>query len=136
MAAEDDESAAICAETALHLYQLQAIHEYIEDSPHNSTRFIILGKQLPEPSGLDKTSLIISTPHLPGSLLQLLAPFEKYGVNLTMIESRPYRHRNWAYLFFIDFEGHQKDDNIVNMLKDLASMSVMMTLLGSYPQAN
>lgn len=135
LAVKEPESAAICGDKAVEIYKLQKSHQHIEDYPNNTTRFIILGKQLPAPSGCDKTSLIISTPHEPGSLLHLLAPFEKYHINMTLIESRPYRHRNWSYLFFIDFEGHQSEPHIQAALNDLASMSVMMTLLGSYPQA-
>lgn len=135
LAVGQNDSAAICSEKAVELYNLTKLHHHIEDYPNNSTRFLILGRQIPEPSGMDKTSLIISTPHNPGSLIQLLQPFEKYQINMTMIESRPYRHRNWSYLFFIDFEGHQDEPNVQSVLNDLASMSVMMNLLGSYPQA-
>lgn len=135
LAQNQADSAAICSDKAAEIYQLKKTDQFIEDFPNNTTRFIILGKQIPEASGFDKTSLIISTPHTPGSLLHLLTPFEKAHINLTMIESRPYRHRNWSYLFFIDFEGHQENPQVQQVLKELASMSVMMTLLGSYPQA-
>lgn len=135
LAAEQNDAAAICSDKAVDLYGLNKIHQHIEDYPNNSTRFLIIGRQVPAPSGADKTSLIISTPHNPGSLIQLLQPFEKYQINMTMIASRPYRHRNWSYLFFIDFEGHQAEQPVKDVLNDLASMSVMMTLLGSYPQA-
>jgi chorismate mutase/prephenate dehydratase len=135
LAAKNTNSAAICDDHAVEVYKLHKSHQHIEDFPNNTTRFIIIGKQLPDPSGCDKTSLIISTPHEPGRLLLLLAPFDKYNINMTLIESRPYRHRNWTYLFFIDFEGHQSEPNIQAALNELASMSVMMTLLGSYPQA-
>ncbi|WED42121.1 prephenate dehydratase [Legionella cardiaca] len=135
LAAQDPKSAAICGDKAVEIYKLHKSHQHIEDYPNNTTRFIILGKQLPAPSGYDKTSLVISTPHEPGSLIQLLSPFDTYKINMTSIESRPYRHRNWSYLFFIDFEGHQSDPHIQAALNELASKSVMMTLLGSYPQA-
>ncbi|KTC81631.1 prephenate dehydratase [Legionella brunensis] len=135
LALQDPKSAAICGDKAVEIYKLHKSHQHIEDFPNNTTRFIILGKQLPAPSGYDKTSLVISTPHEPGSLMQLLAPFEKYKINMTSIESRPYRHRNWSYLFFIDFEGHQSEPHIQTALRELASSSIMMTLLGSYPQA-
>ncbi|KTD32869.1 P-protein [Legionella nautarum] len=135
LAANDPNSAAICGDNAAEIHKLQILHQHIEDYPNNTTRFIILGKQLPAPSGSDKTSIIISTPHEPGTLLNLLSPFEKYKINMTSIASRPYRHRNWTYLFFIDFEGHQSEPPIQLALNEITSMSVMMTLLGSYPQA-
>ncbi|ASQ46625.1 prephenate dehydratase [Legionella clemsonensis] len=135
LASQEPKSAAICGEKAVEIYKLHKSHQHIEDYPNNTTRFIILGKQLPAVSGYDKTSLVISTPHKPGSLTQLLSPFEKYKINMTSIASRPYRHRNWSYLFFIDFEGHQAEPHIQHALNELASKSVMMTLLGSYPKA-
>lgn len=135
MAAEQEDCAAICGEKAVQIYNLTKVHEYIEDQPNNTTRFIILGKQLPGPSGCDKTSLIICTADKPGSLLHILTPLEKHKINMTMIESRPYRLRNWTYLFFIDFEGHQSEPHIQAALKELVSTSIMLTVLGSYPQA-
>ncbi|KTC85845.1 P-protein [Legionella drozanskii LLAP-1] len=135
LAANDPNSAAICGDNAAEIHKLQKLHQHIEDYPNNTTRFIILGKQLPGPSGCDKTSIIISTPHEPGTLLNLLSPLEKYKINMTSIASRPYRHRNWTYLFFIDFEGHQSEPPIQLALNEITSMSVMMTVLGSYPQS-
>ncbi len=134
-AAENPGIAAICGSLAAQQYELIIRHHAIEDYPNNTTRFIIIGKQVPPPSGKDKTSLIISSPHTAGSLSKILLSFDKHHLNMTLIESRPYRHRNWTYIFFIDFEGHQVDPNIRAALDELAEASVMMTLLGSYPQA-
>lgn len=135
MASEEKDSAAICGESAVQIYHLTKVHEYIEDQPHNTTRFIIIGKQLPGPSGCDKTSLIIAATDKPGCLLQILTPLDNHNINMTMIESRPYHLRNWTYLFFIDFEGHQSEAHVQAALKELSAMSIMLTVLGSYPQA-
>mgnify|MGYP001287006692 CR=1 FL=1 len=134
-AAEDPEIAAVCGSLAAQQYGLIIRNHAIEDYPNNTTRFIIIGKQIPAPSGKDKTSLIISSPHTAGSLSKILLPFDKHHLNMTLIESRPYRHRNWTYIFFIDFEGHQADPNVRMALDELSEASVMMTFLGSYPQA-
>ncbi|WP_367606325.1 prephenate dehydratase [Legionella sp. W05-934-2] len=134
-AKETPHSACICGQQAIDHYGLENRHANVEDYANNSTRFIIIGQQCPAPSGKDKTSLIISSPHKAGSLSNLLKPFDEHQINMTLIESRPYQHRNWTYLFFIDFEGHQDEPHIKSALESLASMSVMMTLLGSYPQA-
>ncbi len=135
MASEQEHSAAICGDKAVEIYHLTKVHEYIEDQSNNTTRFIIIGKQLPGPSGYDKTSLIIATADKPGSLLHILSPLDKHKINMTMIESRPYRLRNWSYMFFIDFQGHQFEPRIQVALKELASTSIMLTVLGSYPEA-
>ena len=135
LASLEDSSAAIASELAAEVYDLDIIAENIEDHRQNTTRFLILGKQAVPLSGQDKTSLLISTPHAPGSLHKLLRPFTDNDINMTLIESRPYRHRNWSYLFFIDIEGHQSDDKIKKAIRELGEMSVMMSCLGSYPQA-
>lgn len=135
-AAKDPASAAICGRLAAMQYGLHLRNRCIEDYKNNTTRFIIIGRNAPQPSGKDKTSLIISSPHQAGSLSKILHVFDKHHLNMTLIESRPYRHRNWTYIFFIDFEGHKDEPKVQQALEDLVQSSVMMTLLGSYPQAN
>ena len=134
-AAQDASSAAICGRFAAEQYGLHIRNRGIEDQQNNTTRFIIIGAQAPAPSGKDKTSLVISSPHKAGSLSKILQVFDTHHLNLTLIESRPYRHRNWTYIFFIDFEGHKDEARVQKALEELAQSSVMMTLLGSYPQA-
>lgn len=128
-------SAMLGAALASELYDLNIVEANIEDISNNTTRFLIIGKQHPPVSGNDKTSLLISTPHSPGALSKLLQPFAKHDINMTSIASRPYRHRNWSYLFFIDIEGHQDEQKVRLALKDLEENSVMMNVLGSYPKA-
>lgn len=128
-------AAAIAGETAAEIYGLKIIAHNIEDNPNNTTRFLIIGKHAPSPSGRDKTSLLITTPHEPGSLLQLIQPFADNNINLTLIESRPFQHQNWRYVFFIDIEGHQEDANVKKALDELRKMPIILTVLGSYPRA-
>jgi chorismate mutase/prephenate dehydratase len=87
------------------------------------------------PSGLDKTTLLITTPHTPGALIKLIQPFAKEDVNISWIESRPYQHRNWNYLFFLDIDGHQEDAKVKQALGQLTQQPVMVNILGSYPKA-
>ncbi|MEE9451694.1 MAG: prephenate dehydratase [Gammaproteobacteria bacterium] len=127
--------AAIASETAAEIYDLEIITHNIEGNPNNTTRFLIIGKHAPTASGKDKTSLLITTPHEPGSLLKLIQPFSKNDVNLTLIESRPYQHQNWRYVFFIDIEGHEEDAKVKKALDELSQMPIILTVLGSYPSA-
>ncbi len=127
--------ACIAGELAANIYKLETIKAKIETNNHNATRFLVLGKQKVRPSGKDKTSLLFATPHTPGALIELILPFHECGVNLTAITSRPFKSRNWSYVFFIDIEGHQEDDNVKNALKQLEGRAGMVTVLGSYPVA-
>lgn len=127
--------ACIAGELAATIYHLETVHAHIETNKQNATRFLVIGKQKVRPSGKDKTSLIFATPHTPGALIQLILPFHENNVNLTAITSRPYKSRNWSYVFFIDVEGHQEDANVKNALQQLKAGAGMIHLLGSYPAA-
>lgn len=129
------DAAAIAGDLAVQTYQLEILENNIEDNPNNQTRFLILGQQKVGPSGKDKTSLLISTPHTPGALIELLKPFAENNVNILLIESRPSHDCNWAFFFFIDIDGHQEDLAVKCALEQLSNKSVMLHLFGSYPKA-
>lgn len=131
----EENAAAIASDLAAEIYQLSLLEKNIEDLAQNETRFLILGKQKVAPTHKDKTSLLITTPHTPGSLIDLLQPFASNHVNISLIESRPYRDRNWSYIFFIDIDGHQQDLPVKKALEALAEKSILLHVLGSYPKA-
>ena len=132
MAAETPGVAAVAGDMAAELYQLDMLAEHIEDYPDNTTRFLIIGREEVPPSGRDKTSIIVSSRNKPGALFTLLEPFRRGGVSLTRIDTRPSRTEKWAYVFFIEFEGHLQDDNIAAIVAELEEQSI---LLKSYPRA-
>lgn len=127
--------AAIASETAAGIYNLNILVPNIEDEPDNTTRFLIIGKRETPASGADKTSLLISTPNKSGALLGILQPFAKYNISMTRIESRPSRRGAWDYVFFVDIDGHEKDENVKQALKDLSKVATMVNVLGSFPKA-
>jgi len=141
MAAEQDGVAAIAGEMAAEQYGLSKLAANIQDIASNTTRFLIIGREDVAPSTLagepcrDKTSLIVSTHNKPGALFKLLEPFQREGISLTRIDTRPSRTQNWAYVFFIEFEGHQQDEKVRRVLDDLIEQSLMLKPLGSYPRA-
>jgi chorismate mutase / prephenate dehydratase len=135
MAAQDAESAAIATTLASEKVGLPILCEHIEDNPSNRTRFLVLGYNEPEPTGRDKTSLMFSVHNRAGELVHALNAFEKYDVNLTMIESRPTKAAAWQYVFYIDVQGHTKDDSIAKAIALLKQQSLFVRVLGSYPEA-
>jgi len=133
MAKKDPTIAAIGGELLATTYGLEIVASDIQDHIENQTRFLILGKAPAEPSGHDKTSLWFAASHEPGSLFASLQCFADAGVNLSRIESRPLVKRPWEYVFFIDLEGHCKDDHVAEAIINLRKKAASVHLLGSYP---
>jgi len=129
------EAAAIAGRAAAEVYGLPVLFADIEDHPDNTTRFLVIGRQIFAPSGHDKTTLLLSGHEGPGLLYRLLEPFQAHGVNMTRIESRPSRLGKWAYVFFVDVEGHADDPSVEAALRDLKKVSKLSRVLGSYPRA-
>ena len=136
LAAVDSESAAICTDIAAEIYHVPVIAAHIEDSPHNRTRFLVIGQNEPKPSGKDKTSIFFSVRHKAGALMRAMAAFDAHNINLTMIESRPTKQMPWEYVFFIDLQGHRTDERVQRALQMLEEQSLFVTILGSYPEAD
>ncbi len=135
LAAADPAIAAIAGDMAREAYGLVTLAASIQDYADNTTRFLVVGREMVKPSGSDKTSIIVSTHNKPGALFKLLEPFQREQLMLTRIDTRPSRSQPWTYLFFIEFEGHQDDPKVAAVLAELEEQTVMLKILGSYPQA-
>ena len=107
----------------------------IEDEPDNTTRFLVIGRELFSPSGDDKTSLLLTGDEGPGLLHALLAPLAQHEVNMTRIESRPSRLGKWEYVFFVDVDGHADEEPLKSALAAMGKVGGEARLLGSYPRA-
>jgi chorismate mutase/prephenate dehydratase len=127
--------AAIAGDMAAEQYHLEKLAEHIEDFADNTTRFLVIGREEVSPSGRDKTSIIVSSRNRPGALFDLLDPFRRGGISLTRIDTRPSRTEKWAYVFFIEFEGHLQDEKIASVVSELEEQSILLKPLGSYPRA-
>lgn len=130
----DKDSAAIGSRLAAATYGLNILSERIEDDPSNTTRFLVMGGGETKETGMDKTSIIFGTPHVPGALYRALKPFVAREINLMKIESYPLKERLWEYLFFVDFSGHADDPEIRKCMKDLKGKTNFLKILGSYPR--
>jgi prephenate dehydratase len=134
--------AADAAVSTTHItdhYEVEILAKHIADNPHAQTRFIQVGLPdvQPEPTGADKTSIIVELPSdRPGALLEMLEQFAARGVNLTRIESRPIGDRLGRYRFNMDAEGHIQDSGLGEALTGLYRFSPKVTFLGSYPRAD
>lgn len=129
------DAAAIASKRAAEIYQMKVIAEGIEDRKNNYTRFFVLSKQDSPPTGEDKTSIIFSVKHAPGTLYHALEEFALRGINLTKIESRPTKLKPWEYNFYLDFEGHISEERCKKAIEKLMEKSTFLKILGSYPRA-
>lgn len=131
-------TAAIGSDAAAEVYDLKILVKNIEDSADNATRFLVIGRELLAASGDDKTTIMVSTSGTAGGagvLHTLLQPFATHGVNITRIESRPSRKKNWDYVFFLDVDGHAGQPPLASALEELQTISSLFRVLGAYPRA-
>jgi chorismate mutase/prephenate dehydratase len=133
IAARDKYSACIASSLAASVYKLRILAYGIEDSPHNVTRFLVIGKTNVPRTGCDKTSIMFSIKDRVGALHDMLVPFKKYRINLTKIESRPSKKKAWDYYFFVDLIGHCDEPRVMKALALLEAKCRFLKVLGSYP---
>jgi chorismate mutase/prephenate dehydratase len=130
-----DDAAAIGGAAAGNVYGLKIVAGPIEDHPDNTTRFLVLGRELFPTSGHDRTSLLIFIKDEPGALYNVLSPFARHGLSMNRIESRPSHNRLWEYAFFVDIGGHVHDPAMKAAIDELKGYAEDVKVLGSYPVA-
>lgn len=133
--ASEPNSGAIASKVSASMYDLNILKERIEDYSENYTRFWVIGHKAPAESGYDKTSIMFSIKDEVGALYKILYPFSDHGVNMTKIESRPFKERPWEYFFFVDVEGHMNDGNLKDAVKEIEKLVSFIKILGSYPRS-
>lgn len=132
---DDYTAAAIASELAASLYDLKVVRSRIEDQVNNFTRFLVIARKECERSGNDKTSVLFSVKDEPGILCRMLEPFAKRSINLSKIESRPYKKKAWEYIFFLDLAGHFSDPDVAAALAELRECCQFLKILGSFPRS-
>ena len=135
MAVDETGTAAIGSKVAAELYGLKIVCENIEDIANNITRFLVISTEDAKPTGEDKTAILFSTAHKAGALADVLEVFKRYNINLTNIESRPSKKRQWEYYFFVDFVGHRTDEQVQKGLEETRKHCLQLSILGSFPRA-
>jgi len=136
LASEDPTLAAIGSAIAGEAYDLRTIEAAIEDRRDNTTRFLLIGRELSEPTGNDLTSVVFTIrKDEAGGLYRLIEPMARRGVNLTALHLRPIAGKPWEYYFFIDLEGHRDDPEVAAALSEAAAVAHSHRILGSFPRA-
>ena len=126
--------AALASRSCMGLYGLEAIAESVQDQSNNFTRFICIGKKLEIYPGADRTSLMLTLPHQPGSLYKLLSRFYVLGININKLESRPMPERNFEFMFYFDLETSVYSPEFIQLMAELPEICDSFSYLGSYSE--
>ena len=137
LAAQDASLAAIASTRAGSEFGLHVVAPAIQDEAHNRTRFAVLAHPdrhpMPQASGHDCTSLVVSVQNRPGAVHDMLVPLKVHGVSMTRFESRPARSGQWEYYFYIDLVGHPDETHVGLALRELRAACAFFKILGTYP---
>ncbi|WP_300793119.1 prephenate dehydratase [uncultured Akkermansia sp.] len=125
-------AASLGCPLAAELFGLNILEEDVQDQSCNTTRFAVIGRQETQPSGRDRTSLLIRIQPKPGTLAEVVNCFQRHNNNLIRIESRPSKVINWEYVFYIDAAGHIQESPLRETLPELEQHCSMLKILGSY----
>ncbi len=134
-AAKETDSAAIGPALAGEINGVPILREKIQDQADNRTRFVVIGRLAAAPSGADKTSLLFSVPHRSGALHSALGVIGSHDINMSFIQSHPTKQTPWEYMFFVDVQGHQANPPLSKALDELREKTLVLRVLGSYPEA-
>lgn len=133
-AKQDKQSAALAGNFGEDNYDMVRHVSNVENKRHNATRFLVIGKQKVDVSGLDKTALLLHLNNAPGELFQVLKVLAEQKINLALIESRPSQDPNWKHQFYVECDGHAHDEKLQVALQSLNQSNVSARVLGSFPK--
>jgi chorismate mutase/prephenate dehydratase len=128
-------AAALGGALAAEMNGLEMLESSIQDRATNTTRFLVIGEKTCPPTGKDRTSILFAIHDRPGSLVRALQAFDQFQINMSKIESRPSKRKDWEYVFYVDLSGHCDDPELKNAIEELEKHCSMVKLLGSYPDA-
>ena len=131
---ERTDVAAISSHNCADLYGLKCLDTDIQDRGNNYTRFICISRDLEIYPGADKTSIMMTLPHQPGSLSKVLSRFYSLGLNLIKLESRPIPERDFEFMFYFDLETSVYSEEFSLMIDELSGISDEFRYLGSYSE--
>lgn len=121
-------SSRLCAEQ----YDLEIVRDNVQDQDNNYTRFICISKKPEIYPGADRTSLMMTLPHKPGTLYNVLAKFYALNINLQKLESRPLPNREFEFMFYFDVEASVYAPELEKLFRDLEAESEQLRYLGTY----
>ena len=126
-------AAALGGSLSAQLNDLEILESSIQDRATNTTRFLVISEKTCPPTGRDRTSILFGVHDRPGSLVKALKCFDAFAIDMSKIESRPSRQKDWEYVFYVDVAGHCEDEKLADSLAELETHCSLVKILGSYP---
>ena len=126
--------AALSSRDCAALYGLSTLRASVQDNGNNYPRFICISKELEIYPGADRTSVMLTIPHRPGSLYQVLSKVYALDINLTKLESRPLPDRDFEFMFYFDLEKPVYSPDLLQLMGELESFCETFHYLGSYSE--
>ena len=131
---ERSDVAALSSHNCAELYGLAVLGVDVQNNSNNFTRFICISKKLEIYPGANKISLMISIPHRPGSLYEMISKFSVLGLNLTKLESRPVPDKDFEFMFYFDIDASVVSEAVVNLICEIAAGADQFDFLGNYSE--
>lgn len=128
------DAAALASSVCAGVYGLKTLASGVQDQGNNFTRFICISKRMQIFPGADRTSVMLTTPHRPGSLFRVLSRINALGINLTKLESRPLPDRNFEFMFYFDLETPVYSPQLIQLISELDHQCDSFAYLGSYSE--
>ena len=110
----------------------RVLDDSVSNTQNNATRFIIVTNKKICAKSANKVSICFEIAHESGSLYHMLSHFIYNNINMTNIQSRPIKGKNWEYRFFVDFEGRLEDIGVINALRGIKEEATALKILGTY----
>lgn len=129
---QDASKAAICSSLAADIYGLEILASNINTQQNNTTRFVVIARNMELNKENDKICISITTQHQSGSLHKVLTIFAEYGLNLVRLESRPIPNKTWEYMFFLEFTGNLLNPDMDDILNQLSQSVCDLKLFGNF----
>ena len=134
LAASEPNSACLSGRMAAEEHGLPILERSVQDNPNNTTRFLVVGHNIAQPTGDDRTSLMFSLQDKVGALFSAIEPFKALKINMSKIESRPSKRKAWEYFFYVDIDGHAEDAPVAAAIAELERHCTFVKILGAYPR--
>ena len=133
-------AAAVLSPRAAALHGLAVLASDIQADERNRTRFLVLAgsaqAEWAQPAAsVDRTTIAFAVANEPGALLRVLGLIANRSINMSKLESRPSRQREWEYVFWADLDADLCTVDARPVLAGLHSATSWLRVMGCYPRS-